>query len=329
MFTLQTLSSFEYPGLENSRVHLNDSSFVKMFPMLNHQDHDHHSQEKNDHEPIFCSSFLDGSQTEAGGKKKKRPSPDREIPEVEWRRYRGVRRRPWGKFTAEIRNPEKKKARLWLGTFDTPEQAALAYDRAAFKFHGSRAKVNFPLLIGCDDIPVMLPPIQKSTHELHHPSSSISSSSSIENGQRRNNYMIDHPTTTDTIANKVGSDHESLHDLQLYTSTPYEFSMKTSVDPPPPTTTTTGNMEEGRKDNDTLWSILFQSTVQSPTATAGSRVDEVGGDRDSMWDFQMLPVVEPPPATTTGVRAAEVGTDHDPFWDFQMDTLTDDDFLFL
>ncbi|GJU40664.1 putative DNA-binding domain-containing protein [Tanacetum coccineum] len=50
-----------------------------------------------------------------------------------------VRRRPWGKFTAEMRNPEKKGARLWLGTYETPEEAAMAYDRAAFKHRGSHA----------------------------------------------------------------------------------------------------------------------------------------------------------------------------------------------
>ncbi|CAN0838649.1 Ethylene-responsive transcription factor WIN1 [Linum grandiflorum] len=94
---------------------------------------------------------------------------------VQSKKFRGVRQRHWGSWVSEIRHPLLKR-RIWLGTFETAEEAARAYDQAAILMSGRNAKTNFPIS-------------QSDDTKLLSSSSSSSSSSSQSPHQHNNNAL--------------------------------------------------------------------------------------------------------------------------------------------
>ncbi|KAK9086544.1 hypothetical protein Syun_028938 [Stephania yunnanensis] len=134
-----------------------------------------------------------GQSSEKRGRRKQGHEPGR---------FLGVRRRPWGRYAAEIRDPTTKE-RHWLGTFDTAHEAALAYDRAALSMKGTQARTNF-----------IYSHNTTFHHSLLHPSS-------------QHLFITKHNTTTTTTNNNNNNNQPVFHEPVISLPPPVQSPLDT------------------------------------------------------------------------------------------------------
>ncbi|XP_057739418.1 ethylene-responsive transcription factor ERF017-like [Arachis stenosperma] len=112
--------------------------------------------------------------------------------------YKGVRKRKWGKWVSEIRLPNSRE-RIWLGSYDSPEKAARAFDAALYCLRGCRANFNFP------DTPFNLSTSAVHHHSLTHQEiQEIAASFAHSQDPHHDDHQQEQPNSNDNDSSSVG-----------------------------------------------------------------------------------------------------------------------------